>query len=316
MKMLYLAALAAVAAPCVALAQDAQTPQTEAASAAVQEAAAIAPLPPGTTLQVEITQPISSATAQRGESFALRLVEPVIINGVEVAPVGAPGVGEIVDASPARSGGHPGKLVLAARYIEVGGQRVNIRGLAISGSGESRRDAASALTTFGGLLGGLAANATRGGDAEIQAGARAEARVAETAAAPVFSPLILTDAEGVIPSPPPGAALIVFFRERRAIGSPAWAAYIIRQDGVEIGRLRGGRYLLYAAAPGIHEFEAQHARQASRATEQADRLRLELEPGQTYYVTTTGAGGGGRFAVMPSDHAYFVQLGPTRNENE
>ncbi len=152
------------------------TPATDAAPAASPTAAPGAPAPcctlvDGTFLDLEIAEPLSSKTAQRGQRFKLRLAKPASVDGVVVLPAGLEGVGEVVHAERARGAGKAGELILAARYI-VGPQgEIRLRGfkLGTRGSGESRTTAAFWIP-----LGFL----VRGGEVEIPAGAGAHAKLA------------------------------------------------------------------------------------------------------------------------------------------
>src|SRR5262245_25006395 len=83
-------------------------------------------IPAGTVIAVEITEALSSRTSQMGQTFALRLAEPIIINDEIVVPAGAVGGGEVIDAHRSGMGGRQGVLNLSGRYIEVGGQRIRI----------------------------------------------------------------------------------------------------------------------------------------------------------------------------------------------
>jgi len=146
------------------------------AEAAGAEAAASAHrVPADTGVMLETAQPLSSATAKRGDGFALRLAEPLLVNGAVVLPAGAACHGEVIHAERSRGGGKPGELLLAARYIEYGGRRIALRGFRLSGAGQEKMGAAIGVAVVAGPL----AMFVRGGQIEIPAGARAQARLAE-----------------------------------------------------------------------------------------------------------------------------------------
>ncbi|ATQ42604.1 hypothetical protein [Caulobacter mirabilis] len=133
--------------------------------------------PAGTELQVELIDPVSSATSKLGDRFAIRLAEAVVIDGIEVAPAGAVGQGEVVDVAKAGFGGKQGKLIISARYLELNGRQARVRGMSLMAAGKSRVDLATGvwLTPYV----GVAAYAIRGGQIEIPAGTRAMVRLAE-----------------------------------------------------------------------------------------------------------------------------------------
>ena len=133
-------------------------------------------VPAGTVIAVELAEPLSSRTSQTGQTFALRLAEPIIINDEIAVPAGAVGGGEVIDAHRSGMGGREGKLIVSGRYIEVNGQRVRIRGMQILMAGEDlSRDAVTvSLIPYVGIIGGF----VQGGEVELPVGTRAQARLA------------------------------------------------------------------------------------------------------------------------------------------
>jgi hypothetical protein len=79
---------------------------------------------------------------------------------------------------------------------------------------------------------------------------------------------------GALPSPPPGKALVVFFRPAHFQGAFTW--YKIRENGVSLGKMWGGKYIVQLAEPGPHTYTA--------ATESRNTLHIELDDGETYYI--------------------------------
>lgn len=159
------AALAAALALFVSAASSAQAPASEgvAAPAAAPESesadsAAARPccmLPAGFALDIEIAEPVSSRTHSRGHRFRIRLVEPAIVDGRVLLPVGTTGVGEVVHSARSSFGGKPGELLLAARYLEHGGVQIPVRGLRYGARGRDNSNAAFAANVFAGPLGML-----------------------------------------------------------------------------------------------------------------------------------------------------------------
>lgn len=148
------------------------TPQPEAVAAP----ATTIRIPAGTIVEVEVTEALSSRTSQQEQLFGLRLVRPLVIDGREVAPVGAIGGGEVIDAAHSAFGGRQGRLTISGRFIEIGGQHVRIRGMQLIAAGENRAEQALGVSMVPVI--GLGAIFMHGGEVEIPAGSRAGARIA------------------------------------------------------------------------------------------------------------------------------------------
>jgi len=139
---------AALAMPAFALTPPPSVSNGGAATASAVPAAglsapsALAPTPSvccrvaaGTVVDVELAEPVNTRRQKRGDHFALRLAEPLVIDGKMIVPAGAAGSGEVVDAANGGIGGRPAKLILAARYIDYDGARVTLHGFRLGGGG-------------------------------------------------------------------------------------------------------------------------------------------------------------------------------------
>jgi hypothetical protein len=146
-------------------------------------AARIVRLPAGTPVEVALVATLGSMTSKVGERFALRLAAPIVLNGMQVATDGAPGEGEVIDVAKAGAGGKQAKLNIAARFLDLNGQRVRIRGMTLIGAGKSHVDLATGMLMVPYV--GLAAVFVRGGEIEIPAGTRATVRLIEDTDLPV-----------------------------------------------------------------------------------------------------------------------------------
>lgn len=160
---------------------------TWAATAQVVTAAAPAPqpaqiaaptilIPAQTTVAVELADTLSSRTNHIGDTFGLRLAEPIIVNDQVVASAGAVGGGEVIDAGPSGLGGRPGKLIISARYLEIGGQRVRLHGMQLTALGHDNTNGAIAVGMI--PYAGVVSIFIHGGEIEMPAGARGTARTA------------------------------------------------------------------------------------------------------------------------------------------
>ncbi len=157
-------------------------------------------VPKGTVITIEIAEPLSAKKSTPGDNFKLRLAEPIVINGVTAVPAGAMGMGEVIDARPPAMGGSPGKLILAARYLEVGGVHLPLQSFKLGGSGDDNTGSAVWASA---IVSPLLILAVKGGDVIYPIGTRATAKVAADvttaveAAAPVAP-------DPVMPAPSPG----------------------------------------------------------------------------------------------------------------
>jgi hypothetical protein len=134
-------------------------------------------LAPGTVVVIEVMESISTATHRRGDKFALRLAQPLLLDGAIAIPAGTPGEGEVIDAHKPGMAGKPGELVLAARRLDLPGGPAALRGFKVTGMGQKHELLAMALVAVAGPAGMVGALVT-GGDAEIPAGTLANAKLA------------------------------------------------------------------------------------------------------------------------------------------
>ncbi len=131
----------------------------------------------------------------------------------------------------------------------------------------------------------------------------------EAAAAPE-PPTPSVEAAASLPSgitpPPEGKGQVVFFRPNRLVG--AALSFTVRENEAPLGRLPNGRYFVHVAEPGIHEYEIGRN----------DTIRMEIEPGETYYAIQSTQMGiiAGRAVLSPSDAAAFETALPRMRVSE
>src|SRR5262245_26195561 len=148
----------------------------------------------GTPVIIEIAEPISSKRVKRGDVFAIRLASPILLDGQVRVPAGIVGRGEVIDAAAAGPLGRPAKLLLAARYLEVDGARLPLRGFNLGTAGRDNTNTilAASFVPYGGICAGL----MRGGEPGVPAGSLGRAKpAADLAAQGVVAPRA--------PPPPP-----------------------------------------------------------------------------------------------------------------
>jgi hypothetical protein len=113
---------------------------------------------------------------------AMRLAEPLVVDGHTIAPAGAKAVAEVIQASHAGLMGKAGELTFAARYFEVGELHVPLKRFGFGRSqGNDPSGTLLALNVAAAAALPVASVAlifVSGGSVDIKAGARAHAVVA------------------------------------------------------------------------------------------------------------------------------------------
>ncbi len=147
---------------------------------AVSSSATIAKLTPVT---IEILDPLGSKTSASLDHYRISLVEPIMVDGVEIIPAGTTGMGEVVHTKKAGGMGAAGELVLAARYLDFGGRQLRLRSMELleTAEGKSRTNSVNALNAASAASPipiGLIGYFITGGNIDIPAGALASAKIA------------------------------------------------------------------------------------------------------------------------------------------
>lgn len=144
-----------------------------------------------------------------------------------------------------------------------------------------------------------AAEATPETTAEAASEAAAPAEPADEAAA-AASPAAPEKMAGMFDPPPADKGQIVFYRPG---GAGGMVGCMVREGEGEaekaLSKLTGNRYFVHVAEPGAHEYWVK--------SEATDKLNLEIEPGETYFVKCKISMGimVGRPNLSPSDLPEF-----------
>ncbi len=134
-------------------------------------------LPAFTPVDIEILTPLNSKTSKMGDFFDIRLAEPIMVDGKIVVEAGAVGKGEVIHSAKARAAGKAGELILTARYIEDRGQKIQLRSFKFGATtGTNNRDGALIV---GAALAAPLALIISGGNVDVPAGTRAQAKTSE-----------------------------------------------------------------------------------------------------------------------------------------
>lgn len=138
------------------------------------------------------------------------------------------------------------------------------------------------------------------------------------AAAPATAPTAPATSAEAAPAPtaepvtPSEKGRIYFFRPSRLTGA-IYTYHIVEvgddgkpaKDAPILGDLPNGGAFILEAEPGIHSYNITGPMAVNKAE---DRLRLEVEPGATYYAEQTVRMGvvTGGFRLVPADEARFI----------
>jgi outer membrane lipoprotein SlyB len=139
-------------------------------------AAVNAKIPAGTSLEVRITENLSSETANVGQVFHGSLAAPVVANGRTLFRKGANVTGEVVNVERSGRLSTPGELHLSLRTIRTGGRTyaVSVRTVVLKGESHTKSNVTKigGGTAVGALIGAIAGG---GKGAAIGAGVGAAA---------------------------------------------------------------------------------------------------------------------------------------------
>jgi hypothetical protein len=131
-------------------------------------------VPAGSVLEVAIQAEINTRVAKATDHFPITVARGLELGGYTVIPAGAPGHGEIVHAQRSGSFGKPAELLLAVRWIEVNGQRIEMRHFRPH-TGKDKTTTAGNLTMV--PVAGLFSPFIRGGEIVLPVGTVAIAQV-------------------------------------------------------------------------------------------------------------------------------------------
>ena len=98
----------------------------------------------------------------------------------------------------------------------------------------------------------------------------------------------------------PTTGVVVFFREKKYMGGGV--PFKVREGNRELGKLSNGTYFTIKVRPGKHEYVVH--------SETHDVLTLEVEPGETYFVSLRLGLGVALYRpnLAPSDRKTFIEL--------
>lgn len=109
-------------------------------------------LPANTVIHLQTIDAVSSRLNKSGDTFRLRLMQPLMSGDTVLLPAGTPVIGEVVHAAASSMGGKAGELILAARYIDAPQGRIRLRS-SLSAAGKDATSTALAVAFFTAGLG-------------------------------------------------------------------------------------------------------------------------------------------------------------------
>ena len=119
----------------------------------------------GTRVPMKTVEPLSSKSAHQGQRFPLEVSDDVRVGGMVVIPKGARGIGEVSRVVTKGMMGKAGKLEVRIMFVEVGGNRIRLDGVA-----EDRGKSGAAPVALAAPLVGVSAAFFTGTSAVIPAG--------------------------------------------------------------------------------------------------------------------------------------------------
>ncbi len=127
-----------------------------------------------TPVQLLLSSPIDSHTAQIGDRISFALAENLKVGDIVVAPKGTPASGRVIQVDHPRIGGLPGEIGFRVESLDLHGVHIPLRGAeALEGKPEVTRS--RVLTVIPGI--GISALLVRGADAQIATGAALTATI-------------------------------------------------------------------------------------------------------------------------------------------
>ncbi len=180
-------------------------------------------------------------------------------------------------------------------------------------------NAANAIGISGLVLGpiGFVGLAVQGGHVVFPAGTQAKAKISNAMTLPSLGPATRSElalARSTDPRnapyieswvnvgpPPVGYGQVVFFRPKSLMGTGQW--FNVRETGKALGKLTNGAYFVQTTEPGVHTYTASSEPQFK------DRLNLQVDAGETYFVEGIMTHGVviGAAALSPSNKAAFAK---------
>ncbi len=222
-------------------------------------------LPESTAINVHLTKPISSKTAERGDPVEFLVDEDLVIDGRVLIRKDTVAQATVIYSEKSGYLGHSGKLALQVESTKtVDGTTIPLRA-AKGAEGDSAAGATIALSMFVGPLGML----KKGGDTVIAEGTKLTVYTAE--------PRQFKFVDGTLvaiemPAASKELATVYIYRPKKYVGGALEPSIFC--DGVELAKMDNGRYFVIKLPAGKH---------VVHMTDPKKGYELNMGAGQTYY---------------------------------
>ncbi|HEX8493642.1 MAG TPA: DUF2846 domain-containing protein [Pyrinomonadaceae bacterium] len=233
----------------------------------------------GTTFNIVTTEEISSKKAKLGDSVVFKVDEDVKVKDQVLISKGTLAKGIVVNAEKSGRMGKAGKLgIKVETTTTVDGQPVKLRAT----QGKEGDDKTNSVTALSILVSSLFL-LKKGEDAKIKAGERFKVYVGEEKRFRLVGSSLVaqeppalngTSAESASTEnkASEGFATVYIFRPSKLVGKALEPSVFC--DGVELGRMDNGRYLMLKLKPGKH---------VVHMTDQKKGFEVDMGGGQEYY---------------------------------
>jgi hypothetical protein len=128
-------------------------------------------VPGGTALAFQVSGDLSSGTANVGDTFGIRTLKDVVVDGFIVVAKGSEGLGEVMKVDHAGSNGHAGSLGLQLDWVyAVDGNKIKLTSEQKTAEGENHKGQASTVTIISTLFlwpGLFAHNFVKGSEVQL-----------------------------------------------------------------------------------------------------------------------------------------------------
>lgn len=225
----------------------------------------------GTTVYLVTPEEISSKKAQLGDLVNFKVDEDVFANGHVVISKGTLAQGRVMNAEKSGRMGKSGKLGIRFESTStVDGQPIRIRA-AKGREGDDKTTSVAALSILVSSLFML----KKGGEAIIKEGTKVQVYVDEEKRFKVSGSSLVAVAvpESAARSEAnAGMATVYIYRPSKLMGKALEPSVFC--DGVELGRMDNGRYMMLKLKPGRHTVHM---------TDQKKGFDLDMRGGEVYY---------------------------------
>lgn len=232
----------------------------------------------GTALNLVVVQEVTSKTAKPGDSINFKVDEDLIVNNRVVVSKGTLAKGSVVNAEESGRMGKSGKLAIEVESTTtIDGQPLKLR----AAKGKEGKDNTDKVVALSVLVSGFFM-LKKGEEATFKEGTKIEVFVDEEKRFQVSGSSLITlnnpDADDANKNEEP--VTVYIYRPKKIVGSGLDPSVFC--DGVELGRMDNGRFIVLKLKPGkhlVHMTDKQKGYELNMAGGQAYYFRVGIEAG-------------------------------------